>query len=281
MIFGEKTRIEEHIIELLDKGAIEGALLLTKLQKDYSPTVTKQAMYLALRKLIKEEIIHKSSGYYSLNRFWIQKMKAFTDRHTDSSTNIDPMNILDFEDGESVTYRFKNPFTLDITWGHLYDILFENNDVHQVMLNHHPHEWLMLSRTETEKFWLNQINKQSKMMLFTISGKTELDSRFQKNWSSDYVKINTGESYGLKPNQYLSVVGDYMFEVTTDPKFEERVDRFFKENKTINDSAKKQIEAISKQRYKSKLKISKNKKKADIWRKKFKKDFYIPKPYYL
>jgi hypothetical protein len=149
------------------------------------------------------------------------------------------------------------------------------------MLNHHPHEWLMLSRTETEKFWLNQINKQRKMMLFTISGKTELDSRFQKNWSSDYVKINTGESYGLKPNQYLSVVGDYMFEVTTDPKFEERVDRFFKENKTINDSAKKQIEAISKQRYKSKLKISKNKKKADIWRKKFKKDFYIPKPYYL
>lgn len=281
MIFGNKTRIEEHIIELLDKGATEGAQLLIKLQKDYSPTVTKQAMYLALRKLIKEEVINKSSTYYSLNRVWIQKMRAFTERHTDSSSNIDPMNILDFEDGESVTYKFKNPFTLDITWGHLYDILFEDNDTHQVMLNHHPHEWLMLSRTETESFWLNQINKQKKMMLFTISGNTALDSQFQKEWSSDYVKINIGESYTLKPNQYLSVLGDYIFEITTDPKFEERVDRFFKENKTIDDSAKKQIEAISKRKYKSKLKLSKNKKKADAWRKKYKQDFYIPKPYYL
>ena len=119
------------------------------------------------------------------------------------------------------------------------------------------------------------------MLLFTISGNSALDKKFQKDWSSEYVKINIGESYDLKSNQYLSVVGDYIFEITTDPLFEERVNKFFKENDYLDESAQKQIASISKQKYKSKLKLSKNKKKADAWRKKYKKDFYVPKPYYF
>jgi hypothetical protein len=281
MIFGKKTRIEEYIIELLDTGTMTGPILLSHLQKDYSPSVTKQAMYLALRKLKKEEVINKTNIHYSLNRTWLQKMKSFVERHTETADAIDVRNVLNFEDGDSVAYRFKNPFLLDITWGHLYDIIFEANEKYLVMLNHHPHEWLILSRPETERFWLNQINKQKKMMLFTIGGSTLLDKKFKKDYSSDYVKINTSESYGLKPNQYLAVVGDYIFEITTDPEFEKRVNRFFEENNVIDDQAQKQIEAISKQKYKSKLKLSKNKKKADAWRKRYKQDFYIPKPYYL
>jgi len=281
MIFGEKTRIEEYIIELLDTGSISGAGLLENLKETYSPTVTKQAMYQALRKLIKEEVINKTSEHYALNRMWLKKVQSFAERHTDNAEGVDPMNVLKFEDGDSVTYQFKSPFLLDITWGHLYDIVLGANDKHWVMLNQHPHEWLMISRTEAEVFWLGQIKKQEKMMLFTIGGAAELDKKFKKDWSSDNIKINTGESYGLKPNQYLSVVGDFVFEVTTDPKFEEQVDKFFLENKTINASAKEQIRLISQEKYKSKLKLSKNKKKADAWRKKFKQDFYIPKPYYL
>lgn len=281
MIFAEKTRIEEYIIELLDKGSLDGPHILNALQVDYSPTVTKQAVYKSLRKLLSEEVINKPGTTYSLNRIWLQRIKSFTDRHVSGLLNNDHTGVLDFEDGDSVTYRFKNPFLMDVTWGHLYDIIFEANEQHQVMLNHHPHEWLMLSRTETENFWLKQINMKKKMLLFTISGKTPLDKKFQKNWSSDYVKINLSESYGLKPNQYLSVVGDYLFEITTDPEFEKRVDQFFTEHDYIDEAAQKQINAISKQKYKSKLKLSKNKKKADMWRKKYKNDFYIPKPYYI
>ncbi len=149
------------------------------------------------------------------------------------------------------------------------------------MLNYHPHEWLMLSRPETEKSWLEKFSHKKKMLFFSTAGKSDLDKKFQKAWSSEYVKINVGESYGLGPNQYLSVVGDYVFEVTIDPEFEKRVHHFFLENKSIDEVAQRQIEAISKQKYKSKLKLSKNKKKADAWRTKFKKDFYVPKPYYL
>jgi len=280
MIFGEKTRVEEHLIELLDKGALDGPTIISHLKSSYSPTVTKQAIYQALRKLTKEEVVNKSGSTYSLNRVWLKKIKTFAERHIDTVTNTNFRNILGFEDGDSVTYKFKNPFLLDITWGHLYDIVFEANDKHWVMLNHHPHEWLILSRTETEKFWLNQIEEQRKMMLFTINGNTELDKEFKKEWSSNYIKINTGESYGLKPNQYLSVVGDYVFEITTDMQFEEKVHEFFMQNEIIDQAAQEEIRDISQQKYASKIKVQKSRKKANGWRKKYKMDFYIPKPYY-
>jgi len=280
MIFAEKTRIEEYVIETLDKGAIEGPALLKQIEL-VKPGVTKQALYKSLRKLLKNEVVNKTGKVYSLNRTWLQKLREFSGRHISETKAIDNMNILDFEDGDSVVYNFKNPFVLDIIWGHLYDILYEANPRDQVMLNHHPHEWLMLSRPETEQYWLNRFRKDGKVMLFTIGGNTLLDKDFKKNWQSDNIKINIGESYGLKPNQYLSIVGDYIFEIKTDENFEKEVDTFFNKNKTVDEAAQRQINAISKKKYKSKLKLTKSKKKADAWRKKFKKDFYIPKPYYL
>lgn len=280
MIFSEKTRIEEYIIEILDSGSLSGPRLLEVINTKQI-NISKQALYKALRKLLKNEIINKTGGYYSLNRTWLRKIYDFGKRHIYETSKIEVANILDFEDGDSVTYKFKNPFTMDITWGHLYDIIYEQCYKHQALLNYHPHEWLMLSRRETEVYFLDRFNKDKKVILFNIGGNTELDKQFKKKFETEYVKINTGISYNLKNNQYLSVVGDYVFEITTDLKFEERVQKFFIENEKIDGIAQKQIAAISKQKYKSKIKLSRNKKKADAWRKKFKKDFYIPHPYYL
>lgn len=280
MLFADKTRIDEYIIEVLDRGSLVGPALFEKIINK-NKNISKQALYKSLRKLQKNEVINKIGTHYSLNRTWLRKIYDFGKRHIHEVEKIEVTNILDFEDGDSVTYKFKNPFSVDITLGHLFDIIFDSLKEKQVVLNYHPHEWLILSRTETEKYWLNRFSHDKKMMLFNIGGNTVLDKKFKKDFQTEYVKINTGLSYTLKSNQYLSVVGDYVFEITTDPEFEKRVDRFFQEHTEIDDLAQKQINAISKQKYKSKLKLSKNKKKADMWRKKFKKDFYVPHPYYL
>lgn len=279
MIFGEKSRIEEYIIEILDLGSLTGPQLLKKISASLAPS--KQALYKSLRKLLKEEVINKTGNYYSLNRIWLQKIYDFGRRHVHEVSHLGHANILDFEDGDSVVYRFKNPFTLDITWGHLYDIVFEDSNPLHVRLNHHPHEWLMLSRPETEKYFLDRFSQDKKMVLFSFSGKTLLDKKIAKEIRGDFVKVNTGRSYGLKQNQYLSVVGDYVFEVTTDPHFEKEVNEFFNKNDLVDELAQKQIAAISRKKYSSKLKLSKNKKKADAWRKKYKQDFYVPDPYFL
>jgi hypothetical protein len=230
---------------------------------------------------VQEEVINKQGAHYSLNRVWLQKVFQFTKRHTQGSESIDVQNILGFEEGDSVTYTFKSPFLMDLTWGHLYDILYEATPKEQVMLNYHPHEWLILSRPESEKFWLSRFAQDKKMMLFAIGNNSFLDKKFQKEYGSEYVPVNLGNTYGLKPNQYLAVLGDYVFEITTDIAFENRVNEFFASVNSEEEINQKQITAISKFKYRSRLKVSRNAKKARQWYARFKQDFYVPAPYYL
>ena len=234
MIFGNKTRIEEYIVEILDSSPLGGSDLLEKIVESYGPT-TKQSVYKALRKLVEDEILTKQGTYYSLNRYWLQKIRQFSQRHIAEPESVDISNILSFEDGDSVAYVFKSPFLMDIVWAHLYDILYEANPTHYVMLNYHPHEWLALSRPDTEKYWLSRFSQDKKMMFFSIGGTTFLDKKFKKENSSEYIEINLGESYNLKPNDYLAVVGDYVFEITTDERFEKTVHEFFKNSSGGNE----------------------------------------------
>lgn len=281
MIFGHKTFIDEYIVEILDAGPATGPALLAALAKTHVPPPTKQAVYKALRKLMGEEVVGKQGAQYVLSRYWLQRIRQFLHRHLTEPERADVNNLLDFEDGDSVTYTFKSPSLLDSAWAHMYDIAYEANPTEHVMLNYHPHEWLILSRPETERLWLGRFAQDKKMMLFGIGGSTFLDRRFQREFGSEYVKINLNETYGLKSNQYLAVVGDYVFEITTDEKFEKRINELFIDVKSAEEINQKQIAALSKLAYRSKLKLSKSKRKADMWRTKFKQDFYIPKPYYL
>ncbi len=280
MIFTKKTRLEEYLVEILDKGTRDGPSLLAEVAAQAGPT-TKQAMYKALRKLLQEEVINKQGTHYALNRVWLQKVFQFAQKHIQGPSFVDTQNILEFEEGDSVSYTFKNPFLLDLMWGHLYDILYEANPTEQAMLNYHPHEWIILSRPESEKFWLSRFVQDKKMMLFAIGNNSFLDKKFQKEYGSVYVPINLGNTYGLKPNQYLAVLGDYVFEVTTDMEFENRVNEFFAGVTSEEQINQKQITAISKFKYRSKLKLSKNAKKARQWYSRFAQDFYVPKPYAL
>jgi hypothetical protein len=278
MIFSSKNTIEEHVIEVLDFGSTDGPTLLGKIL-DSGLNITKQALYKSLRKLIEGEVVNKVGKNYSINRLWLQKVKKFTERHVDKNIITKQIDISSLENGDSLTYQFRNPFHMDVVWGHLFDIIYESTPREITVLNHHPHEWLILSRPETEKFWLNRFKQDKKIMLFTISGDSQLDKKFKKDWNSENIKISTGISHGLPINKYLSVVGDYIFEISTDLKFEHLIDEFFKNNKTIDEVSQKQIQSISKMKYRSKLKLTKNRKRADLLRKKYKKEFYVPKPY--
>jgi hypothetical protein len=282
MIFGKKTRLEEYLIELLDQSSLEGPRLLVELATLHPELeATKQAVYKALRKLMHEEVVTRIGNSYSLNRYWLQKIREFSQRHISEPRSTDVSNILEFENGDAVTYHFKNPYLLDVTWAHIYDIVYEANPVERVVLNYHPHEWLMLSRPESERFWLSRFAQDKKIMWFSIGGGTFLDKKFQQENGSDYVQVNLNESYGLKPNQYLAVVGDYVFEITTDEVFEKRVHELFENVQSENEIDQEKILTLSKQKYRAKLKLSKHKKKADAWRRRFNKNFYAPKPYYL
>jgi hypothetical protein len=276
MLFTEKRNIEEFIIELLNKAPLQGPLILESIQNQYGK-FTKQGVYKVLRNLIDHEVVQKIDGKYHLNRYWLQKIYSFAKNHIEHSSSTDFAHVLNFEDGDNIVYRFKNPYLLDAVWLSLYDILYEHQNNNQVIIDHHPHEWMIIARPETEQYWLKRFDEDRKTVLLNISGNTILDKKFKKDWESKYRRINTGISYGLSDNQYLAILGDYVFEITLDKKFSGQIGEIFKTNENLTNDVLDIILSLSKRRFSSKLKLSKNKKKANIWRKRFEKDFHIPR----
>lgn len=276
MLFSQQQKsLSDHIIYNLGKEPLSGTALVERLTS--ITKTSKESVYRTLRELLKQEVINKAKKKYSLNRHWIQKMREFSLQHTAKTHTVDTHNVLQFDDGDSITYEFKSADLMGIYWGHLYDYVTDIHPSNIPILIYHPHEWLIHARKTSEEYVLNRVNKDKKLVLFSIGGNTELDRKFKKDWSSNYLKINTNITVtGLKSNRYINVLGDFIFEVRTTIAFEEAIDVFFQENKGINKSNIKELQQIVHDKYKTKLIFSRNKKRAQLLRKKLSKDFYVP-----
>lgn len=271
-------KIEDTIVELLHtKEALGPALLLQAQKKDQ--TISKETFYRVLRSLLKSEVITKQHKIYQLNRHWLQKIYRFSRKHIETNQGLDADNILSFEEGDKINYKFKNPNLMGIYWAHTYDMIFEQHDPLIPILIYHPHEWLIHTRTESESFFLNRFGEDKKLVLFSIGGSKNLDTLFKKEWNNEYVQINTGISYGIKKTEYINVLGDFIFKVSVSKKFSDNIETFFQKNGTVTPENKVELQKLCNRKDPAKMIFTRSKKEADKWRSKFKKDFYIPKKY--
>lgn len=78
---------------------------------------------------------------------------------------------------------------------------------------------------------------------------------------------------------YINVIGDYVFIITTEKVFGEKLEKIFQESKTMTPAALSEIKELTEKNYKTKLVLMKSKKEASKWKKKFKKYFVAGKGY--
>lgn len=110
MIFGkESEKTEERIVYELSLRAMTGPDLIEYFKNSPNPP-SKESLYRILRQLQKDEIIHKNESLYTLNQIWLRRMRLFIDEHLKSET----MNLFDMQDGDKITYKFKNPNLMGI-----------------------------------------------------------------------------------------------------------------------------------------------------------------------
>lgn len=279
MIFGTKSKkIEEKIVEILDRNPLDGPSLLKKLtEQENAPS--KESFYRILRSLKEDEIVHKDGPIYTLNRIWLKRMRDFIDKHIQSDT----LNILDMQEGDKITYKFKNPNLMGIYWAHSGNVVFDNVGSKTPILIYHPHEWLIYTRTHSEEFFLqnfvNGYDRGKGKVFWIMGGNTPLDKKFQKEWNKGLLEIGTGIDIGAGKNLYVNVVGDYVFLVTTEKSFGEKLDQIFQTNEIMSPKALVELKGLTEKNYRTKLVLMKNKKEADKWKKKFKKYFAVSKDY--
>ena len=271
--------IEELIIFFLQKEAHSAPELLKKIQVR-RPGSTKQALYAALRKLRATEIVIVHHMRISLSSIWVTKMAEFfaLSKHFYTKTTTTDEGFLNLEDGDRVTYSFKNPNITDIFWGHALDILAQITDIGHPVYIYNPHEWFMLARPETEKLLFGNIAGKGKQILATIGGTTFLDKMVSREFDGTVMQYHaTDELLFDKRNYYLNIFDDFLIEAYLDENVTKKIDAFYQETKIWNKGSEEQLKKIIGSESKNKLVISRNRKKAEKLKKSLGKYFYIPK----
>ena len=238
-----EQKTEEFIVELLHNNESVGPTLFKEIQQK-DPTVSKETFYRILRRLTNDEVITKQSRVYQLNRHWLQRIYRFSKKSIETNRGIETGNILSFEEGDKISYKFKNPNLMGIYWAHTYDMVFEKHNPKIPILIYHPHEWLIHSRVDSETFFLNRFPEDKKIVFFAIGGNTNIDKKFKKDWDNTFRQIGTGINLGFKNTEYVNVLGDFIFKISVSKKFSEDLEAFFNRNKEITFQNKTELEYL-------------------------------------
>ncbi len=272
MIFIE-NRLENKIIEDLSRGSVSSPVLISNIAKNNG--VTEQGVYKALAFLIENEIVTKNRKLVSLNTFWIEQLKIFTNRVSETYNTTDFDNFLMLEDKEKLTYNFKNTTKLDIHWMHIVLLMLKRFQ-EQPFVIYNPHCWFMIERPHTESAFFVWINKNNKLMFFLIGGNNYLDKVVKKQTESKNIKIELDTEHRFQKDKYIAIIGDYIIYTSYGSAFNQKMDTFFDSHNEINTDAISSLKNTLQSTSNSKITIERNKDKAIKLSKQITKNHYVP-----
>ena len=269
-------RLEDYIVKLLMEGEQSTTSLLSRVRVIRKNT-TKQGFYAALRKLKAEEVALTYKGKVSLSTVWINKMKSsFEEIGRKYAAGQASFSVLDLDDRESMSYSFSTIKNLDIFWGYSQSILMHNTPDNNPIYAYDPHYWFYFAHKETETELLKEIVQHKRQFLMTVGGATKLDKAVKPHFNNKYLQYNHKKLF-RKDNYYITVIGDYISEVMLDEGTGKKIDNVYGSTNELNDAIVEKLKQILEAKVRCKIKISKNKSKADKLKKMMGRDFYILK----
>lgn len=278
MLLAKDTSIENLICSQLQHGPMDTTLLIEHV-RNKRPKTTKQGVYAALRNLRHEEIVVMHNMKASFNVRWLKRMDQFfaiaEQHYTEGDFGRD--NFLNLKDGEKMAYFFSNPAETDKFWGHALIILGESSiPSSEPAYLYNPHEWFFIARHESERECLAIITKKRRFLL-TVGAKTALDRAIMNEFDGDRSQYHMLECPLFpKNNYYINIVGDFLIEVWIDPDIATHIEAIYNKTTGLDEGARKALTQIVGSKGKSKLTISRNKKRAEKLKRLLQKNFYIP-----
>lgn len=266
--------LQEMIISLLQDGEKTTGQVLSEI-KGLKNKVTKQGFYAALRKLKAEEIVVIYKRTIALNTSWVREMRHIFEQIEEiQATENKSVNLFSLEEKESVSYSFSTINHLDVFWGHSQNLLIEKTPRSEPVYAYDPHYWFYIARKETERKLLNSITQNHRQFLMTVGYSTELDKSIKSDFNNDYLQYNIRPLFQNK-NYYVTVIGDYITEVCLDQKTENKINHLYHKNSSVNSKLMEEFKELLTAKAKNKIKITRNRVKAEKLKSKLRKDFYI------
>lgn len=269
--------LQHDIVELLRTGPLPGRELLAKLNKRVGKT-TKQGMYAALRKLITAEIVVKHKRQISLNVAWLTKLESFLSHAEQTYTKTPrPGTVLDMRDGDRIRYEFGNTNLTEAFWNHTNHVLAANHPK-TPWFGYNPHCWFFLADPERERGFRDFIAKNGGQYFIMADGTWPLDrairSEFDGKNSQYFIRHSP---LFKKQDYYLNVIGDYLIEAWLDPAHARVIERIYASATEITADVQKRLRDVINSKGRTRLIVSRDKKKAERLRRTLAKPFYVRK----
>jgi len=211
----------------------------------------------------REEELFKKWPNISPDHFSLESYKVRRGRELYDSLAFEYKDVLNLADGDSISYKFGNPFHMDRLWGDLASLLARHHHEHPVVF-YNPHSWFFIVRSRTEHDLFSMLHDQGITMLVACGSnaplnKATLEKAFA-NWRHQY-KICASPHYGN--NCYLNVYDDFIIEALLDSETSDEIDRFYARHDEIDAVNIKELRDIVSKKGKNQLTISRDKEKAE------------------
>lgn len=266
--------IGEAILNNLKGGERKTTELLQELS-GFGGGITKQAFYAALRKLRNEEVVVVYGGRVAINTAWIRSAQELLGQMERSyiSENL-TTDLPTLSQKESVSYIFSNTQHLDTFWGHSQSQIIYRTSAREPVYSYDPHYWFYIARRETERKLVDDIVAANRQFLMTVGGITPLDKALRAEFSGDLRQYHL-EAMFPKKNYYVVVIGDHITEVWLDDNMTALIEDIYDREDILNASVQKNFQKLLTIRARHRIRISRNSRRAEVLKKKLKKNFFV------
>jgi hypothetical protein len=270
MIEGKRLTLEDRIIHILTTAEITVGELYIKIceQKvsDKKAHVTIQAVYKVIRGLVADGVIVKNGNKFSVSREWTRKVVTTFSRRSDS---------LHLTVGDSITYSFKDPRSLDSYWKHIMEIIHAEYP-HEPTFIYLPHEmWVYVGHEGSDEEYFQSFVERKIPAYVLIGGSTPFDKDMKRRMAHGYLKAHAGNILTTKSqNEHLMIVGDYISITRLGSNIEQKIDLIYRTSKIEQELRERIIELFTKPR-RFKIIFERNPTKAAAFRKRMGKYFIL------
>ncbi|MDB5259330.1 MAG: hypothetical protein JWO73_538 [Candidatus Taylorbacteria bacterium] len=267
--------VEDIILSLLQHGERKTTELLMEVG-EMRPNTTKQGFYAALRKLRAQEIAIVYKGVASLHTTWIGEMRDKIASIAQAYTlKPDAFDIFSLKEKESLSYTCYTPQQLDSFWGHIQTLIMHTTAPREPIFTIDPHYWLYIARRKTELRCLEEIHRSGRQFLIIVNKDAKLDRAIKRDFVGDNSVQYHIEKVSGKNSRYVSIIGNYVIDVTLDPAIADRIEKIYAKHENVNPNLVHELQSLLEIRSRSKIKISRNRARAAKFRSSMSQYFYI------
>lgn len=270
-LLADNAKLEEQVVAALARNPSSTAEQLASAVEAGSRSYSIQAIYQELRKLERNGLVVRKAKRYSLRLLWLVELSEFARDAYAAYANSDAILAELPEEGRKQSWVLYDLRSLLNLWTDLtFRLLPTLPEEERVLYEYVEHVWFHTANPVNEAhFWKAMKRMNAKYVLISRGG-TSLDRDYEPLVKRVDSRYSFGRSdFPARPNQYLSVLGDYLMDVKLSKALNDNIRSHYEKSSSSESQLRQEILVFAAQRGRCTLTVTRDPVRAARERRKF------------